>query len=224
MRILLIEDEASLVEALIEILKKNKYLIDAVYNGNDGLEFALSGIYDIILLDIMLPKINGLDLLRELRKNHIPTPVILLTAKSEVEDKIIGLDSGADDYLTKPFSANELLARIRAINRRKGEYLGEVLSFKDLSLNKSTYELICKDQSIKLGTKEYQVMEIFLSNPKQIIPKELFLEKIWGYEYEAEYNSIEVYISFIRKKMNLIDTSVKIATARGVGYFLEESL
>lgn len=223
MRILVIEDEVFLSEALTELLKKNKYTVDAVYNGSDGLEYGLTGIYDIIILDIMLPKMNGLDVLRALRNNSISTPVMLLTAKSEVQDKIEGLDTGADDYLTKPFSVGELLARIRAMNRRKGEYLGEILSFRDLSLNKSTYALVCSNQSIKLSTKEYQIMEILLSNPKQIIPKELFVEKIWGYECEPEYNSIEVYISFIRKKMNLINTTVKIATFRGVGYFLEES-
>ena len=221
MRILIVEDEISLVDALTEIFKQSKWMADTAYNGKDGLDFGLSGIYDVIVLDIMLPKMNGLEVLHKLRNQNIKTSILLLTAKSEVQDKIKGLDTGADDYLTKPFSVEELLARIRALSRRRGEFVGDTLSFGDLSLVKNTYELVCKDQSIKLGIKEYQIMELLFTNQRQILPKELFVEKIWGYNCEAEYNSIEVYISFLRKKLSLLNTSVKISTTRGVGYFLE---
>jgi DNA-binding response OmpR family regulator len=224
MRILIVEDEITLAEALSEICKQQKWSADTVYNGQDGLDYGLSNIYDVIVLDIMLPKKNGLEVLKELRKNNISSPVLLLTAKSEIQDKITGLDTGADDYLTKPSSVEELMARLRALTRRKGEFIGDTLAFGDLTLNKNTYELLCKDQAIKLGTKEYQIMELLFKNPHQILPKELFVEKIWGYDCEAEYNSIEVYISFLRKKLNLLETNVKIATTRGVGYLLEETL
>ncbi|HWT26840.1 MAG TPA: response regulator transcription factor, partial [Mobilitalea sp.] len=181
MRILIVEDEISLVDALTEIFKQSKWMADTAYNGKDGLDFGLSGIYDVIVLDIMLPKMNGLEVLHKLRNQNIKTSILLLTAKSEVQDKIKGLDTGADDYLTKPFSVEELLARIRALSRRRGEFVGDTLSFGDLSLVKNTYELVCKDQSIKLGIKEYQIMELLFTNQRQILPKELFVEKIWGY-------------------------------------------
>ncbi|MDF2537298.1 MAG: two component transcriptional regulator, winged helix family [Herbinix sp.] len=224
MRILIVEDETTLAEALAEIIRQQKWSADAVYNGRDGLDYGLSNIYDVIVLDIMLPVMNGLEVLKELRTQGISVPIIILTAKSEIQNKITGLDTGADDYLTKPFSAEELMARIRALTRRKGEYIGETLSFGDLTLYKNTYELFCQKQSIKLGIKEYQIMELLFHNPRQILPKELFIEKIWGYDSEAEYNSIEVYMSFLRKKLNLLETTVKITTTRGVGYLLEESV
>ena len=158
MRILIVEDEYSLADAVTAILKKEQYFVDAVYDGRDGLDYALSGIYDLILLDIMLPKMNGLDVLKEIRKNNISTPVMLLTAKSEVDDKIKGLDCGADDYLTKPFNKGELLARVRALTRRKGEIPSNELAFGDIVLNQSTYELSCGTQSLKLGAKEFRII------------------------------------------------------------------
>ena len=221
MKILVVEDEEALAEALSEILKRNKYSVDAVYDGEDGLEYAMTGLYDCILLDIMLPKMNGLDVLRILRKKHISTPVLLLTAKSDIEDKITGLDSGADDFLTKPFVSGELLARVRALTRRKGEVITDEFTYGDVALNKSTFSLSREGQFVKLSSKEYQIMEMLMANPKQLIPKERFIEKIWGYESDVEYNNVEVYISFLRKKLHVIGSDVTIKTARGIGYFLE---
>ncbi len=221
MKILVVEDEVALAEALSEILKRNKYNVDTVYDGEDGLEYGLTDIYDCIILDIMLPKMNGIDVLKTLRKRHISTPVLLLTAKSDVEDKIKGLDSGADDYLTKPFISGELLARVRSLTRRKGEVVTDEFTFGDIALNKSTFSLSREGQFLKLSLKEYQIMELLIANPKQLIPKERFIEKIWGYESDVEYNNVEVYISFLRKKLSAIGSSVTIKTARGIGYFLE---
>ncbi len=221
MKILVVEDEEALAEALSEILKRNKYSVDTVYNGEDGLDYALTDIYDCILLDIMLPKMNGLDVLKCLRKRKISTPVLLLTAKSDTEDKIKGLDSGADDYLTKPFVSGELLARVRSLTRRKGEVVTDEFTFGDIALNKSTFSLSKDEQFVKLSLKEYQIMEMLIANPRQLIPKERFIEKIWGYESDVEYNNVEVYISFLRKKLSVVGSNVTIKTARGIGYFLE---
>lgn len=223
MRILIVEDEVSLADAITAILKKEQYFVDAVYDGRDGLDYALSGIYDLILLDIMLPKMNGLDVLREIRKNNISTPVMLLTARSEVNDKIKGLDCGADDYLTKPFNKGELLARVRALTRRKGEIPSNELVFGDITLNQSTYELICAGLNVKLGAKEFKIMQMLMFAPRNIISKDEFIEKIWGYDSDAEYNSIEVYISFLRKKLGAIKSTVQIKASRGIGYYIEEN-
>lgn len=223
MRILIVEDEYSLADAITAILKKEQYFVDAVYDGRDGLDYAMSGIYDLILLDIMLPKMNGLDILKEIRKNNISTPVMLLTARTEVDDKIKGLDCGADDYLTKPFNKGELLARVRALTRRKGEIPSNELEFGDIILNQSTYELSCGSLSVKLGAKEFRIMQMLMFAPKNIISKDEFIEKIWGYDSEAEYNSIEVYISFLRKKLGAIKSTVQIKASRGIGYYIEEN-
>lgn len=222
LNILIVEDEVQLADTLAEILRRNKYNVDAVFDGEDGLEYARSGIYDCILLDIMLPIRSGIEVVRILRQEKNSVPIMLLTAKSEVEDKIQGLDCGADDYLTKPFSTGELLARIRALTRRKGEVEVDYLRFEELMLNRQTYAMIQGDNSMKLSLKEYQIMEILMSNPGQIMPKERFIEKIWGYESDVEYNNIEVYISFLRKKLAAIQSTVQIRTARGIGYFLEK--
>lgn len=221
MRILVVEDEIELADTLAEILKRNRYTVDCVYTGENGLEYGLTGLYDCILLDIMLPVMDGITVLKSLRKNGISTPVMLLTARSEIEDKINGLDCGADDYLTKPFVTSELLARIRSLTRRKGEYVSDDFVFGNLKLNKKTYSLCFNENDMKLSLKEYQIMEMFIANPRQIIPKERFIEKIWGYESDIEYNNIEVYISFLRKKLSSIHANVKIRTARGIGYALE---
>ena len=221
MKLLVVEDEVALAEALSEILKRNKYAVDTVYDGEDGLEYGLTGIYDCIILDIMLPKMNGIDVLRTLRKKHISTPVLLLTARSDTEDKINGLDSGADDYLTKPFISGELLARVRSLTRRKGEVVTDEFTYGDIALNKSTFSLSREGQFVKLSLKEYQIMELLIANPKQLIPKERFIEKIWGYESDVEYNNVEVYISFLRKKLGVIGSKATIKTARGIGYYLE---
>ena len=222
MRLLLVEDEIQLSEALNQILSKNKYIVDAVYNGEDGLDYGLTDIYDVIILDIMLPRLNGLEVLRRLRKGNIKTPVILLTAKGEVEDKVKGLDCGADDYLAKPFATDELLARLRALTRRQGEIINDnLLEFGDIKLNISSYELEGPCNSIKLSLKEFEIIRCFMQRPKTIVTKDELISKIWGYDSDAEYNNIEVYISFLRKKLGYVDSSTSITTVRGVGYKLE---
>ncbi len=222
MRILIVEDEQRLAEALAQILSKNKYTADISTDGESGLDNALSGIYDAIILDVMLPKVSGFDILRTLRAERITTPIMLLTAKDEIADKVTGLDLGADDYLTKPFSTEELLARLRALIRRKSDAVCEnTLFFSDLSLNLDTFELLCKDRSVKLGLKEFDIMKLLLSYGSRIISKEMLIEKVWGYDSEAEYNNVEVYISFLRKKLAHIKSNVCIKTVRGVGYSLE---
>lgn len=222
MKLLVIEDEMQLADALSELLKRNMYSVDVFYNGIDGLDNALTGIYDCILLDIMLPGMNGIEVLRNLRAEKINTPVLLLTAKSEIDDKINGLDCGADDYLTKPFVTGELLARVRALTRRKGEIVDENrMEYNGLELHKNTCSISCGGSDVKLSLKEYNVMEMLIANPKQILPKERIIEKIWGSESDVEYNNIEVYISFLRKKIASVSADVQIKTARGIGYFIE---
>lgn len=221
MKVLLIDDERQLCDALAAILRKNGMESDAAYDGESGQDAALTGVYDLIVLDVMLPRKNGLEVLRALRAERVSTPVLMLSAKSEIPDKISGLDLGADDYLTKPFDAGELLARVRALTRRKGEPVGEELTFGDLSLCAQTHEVTCNGRSILLGRKEYLILEMLLRNPRQIIPKERFLEKIWGFDSDAEYNAIEVYLSFLRKKLAALSSRVAVRSVRGTGYRLE---
>ena len=221
MKILIVEDERQLSEVLVVLLKQNLHEVDAVYNGIDGEDYAMTGIYDAIIPDIILPGKNGIEVLRSLRKQGNATPILLLTAKSEAEDKIKGLDIGADDYLTKPFVTGELLARLRAITRRGSEFIGDELRAGNTTLDKNTHELCGKNGSVKLAAKEYQIMDMLFQNSTQIIPKERFVEKIWGFDSEAEYNSIEVYISFVRKKLTAIGSNVQIKAVRSVGYCLE---
>ncbi len=223
MRLLLAEDEQDLSKALCAILKHNNYSVDAVYDGQDALDYGLSENYDGIILDIMMPKKNGIEVLTELRKSGVDTPVLILTAKGEVDDKILGLDSGADDYLTKPFAMGELLARIRALTRRKADFTPNLLSSGNLSLNRETFELSVDGESIRLGNKEFQMMEMLMSNPGRLISTEQFMEKIWGYETEAEINVVWVYISYLRKKLASLKASLEIKAVRGVGYTLEET-
>lgn len=222
MRLLLAEDEKELSKALCTVLKHNNYSVDPVYNGQDALDYGLCENYDGIILDIMMPKMNGLDVLKKLRENGISTPVLILTAKSEIEDRITGLDTGADDYLTKPFAMGELLARIRALTRRKSEFSPNLISYGNLSLNRETFELSVSENSVRLGNKEFQMIEMLLSNPGRLISTEQFMERIWGYETEAEINVVWVYISYLRKKLNSLGSSVEIKAVRGVGYTLEE--
>ncbi len=223
MRVLVVEDEESLADIIGELLRKEGYFADVVYNGRDGHDYAVADIYDLILLDIMLPGMNGVDVLRLIRQKGIQTPVMLLTAKSRPEDKIAGLDAGADDYLAKPFNNGELLARVRALTRRKGEIPANELTFGDVTLNQSTYELSCAGNSVKLGAKEFKIMQMLLFAPKNIISKDEFMDKIWGYDSEAEYNSIEVYISFLRKKLHAVKSKIQIKASRGIGYYLDDS-
>lgn len=200
MKLLLVEDERELSEALFQILTNNKYSVDAVYDGEDGLDYALTGVYDVIVLDTMLPKLNGLSLLKQLRKSGISTPVIMLTAKSQIEDRVRGLDLGADDYLTKPFATEELLARLRSITRRKGNVVNDnILTYGDISLNLDTYDLDVNNENIRLTLKEFEIIKYFMERPKCVVSKDDLITKLWGFDSEVEYNNIEVYISFIRK-------------------------
>ncbi|MEF2966674.1 response regulator transcription factor [Paenibacillus sp. M1] len=224
MRILIVEDEVHLAEALTQILKKNNYSVDTVHDGQTGLDNALSGIYDLLLLDIMLPGLDGITLLKTIRSQGIATPVIMLTAKGEVDDKIAGLDYGADDYVAKPFSTGELLARIRAAMRRKGEVVPEdSLKFGDIELNTSTLKLICNGKELKLILKESELLELLITRKQAVTSKEQIIEKLWGFDSDAEYNNVEVYISFLRKKLTFLNAAVRINTIRGVGYVLEET-
>lgn len=222
MKVLIVEDEIRLADTLSQIMTENKYMADAVNDGKAGFDYAMSGMYDIIVLDVMLPEMNGFEVVKLLRKNKISTPVILLTAKDEVADKINGLDCGADDYLTKPFVPEELLARIRALTRRQGEVIMNEISFADLTLNLSTFMLQKDSKSIHLGLKEFEVMRLLITNPLVIVSKEDMISKIWGVESEAEDNNVEVYISFLRKKLLYLGSKVNIITQRKIGYFLEE--
>lgn len=223
MKILVVDDERALTQALEAILKQQKYLVDCAYNGIDGYDKAISGIYDLIVLDVMMPGMDGFTLLKKLRQNKIDTPVLVLSAKSETSDKIDGLNIGADDYLTKPFHTDELLARIKALLRRKEVFTGDVLAFGDLILDRDTYELRCGENSIVLGKKEFQILEMLILNKGKRIDKEKFIEKIWGFDTNAEYNTIEVYISFLRKKFFAVGTKTEIKSLRGIGYTLTEN-
>ena len=221
MRILVVEDEIGLADAIGAILKKERYIVDIANDGQTGLEYALTDEYDCIILDIMLPKMNGLDVLTYLRVKEIETPVLLLTAKSEIDDKIKGLDCGADDYLTKPFSTGELLARIRAMTRRKGIVVDINPKYGDITLDLKKGEIVCGTGSMVLGRKEFQMMELLMSNAGQIVTKEAFVKKIWGYDDDSEYNNVEVYISFLRKKLAMLNSKVQIKTRRSIGYCLD---
>ncbi len=220
MRLLVAEDEKDMSNALCAVLKHNNYSVDTVENGCDALDWALAGNYDAIILDIMMPGMNGLEVLRRLRAKGIGTPVLMLTAKSEIDDRITGLDAGADDYLPKPFSMGELLARVRAMSRRNGSFTPNLLEYADISLDRSSYELICKNERVRLGNKEFQMMEMLMSNPARLISTEHFMEHIWGYDANAEINVVWVYISYLRKKLSLLGSSTEIRAARGVGYML----
>ena len=221
MKILIVEDEKRLAQALSQIMKEAKYQADVAYDGADGLELALYGDYDVIVLDVMLPKKDGFSVVRELRAAKNKTPVIMLTAKDEIQDKISGLDKGADDYMTKPFVPEELLARIRALSRRQGEVIVEELVFEDLSLDISNAELRCKDKNIHLSFKEFEIMKILLSNQKTIVSKDTLISKVWGDDSDAEDNNVEAYISFLRKKLSFIGSKVVLTTIRKLGYKLE---
>ena len=221
MTVLVVEDERNLSNVICGILKENKYKCDAVYNGTDGYDYASSGIYDAIILDVMLPGIDGFEVVRRLRKDKNQVPVIMLTARDSLSDKVKGLDAGADDYLTKPFQVEELLARLRAITRRKGEVMVNELSVEDVTLGLSTCLLSKGDKSIKLGYKEFEIMKLLMANPKNIIQKEEILTKVWGYDSDAEDNNVEVYICFLRKKLAFLKSRLTIATVRKIGYNLE---
>lgn len=216
------EDERPLARALVKILEKNNYSADAVYNGEDALLYLDAGNYDVVVLDIMMPKMDGITALKKLRSAGNTIPVLLLTAKSEVDDRVTGLDSGANYYLTKPFETKELLATIRAITRTQTE-VDNKLYFGNISLDRSTFELSSSKSSFRLANKEFQVMEMLISAPHNIIPAERFMERIWGFDAEAEINVVWAYISYLRKKLSALDANVTIKSFRNIGYSLEES-
>ena len=223
MNILIIEDEYSLADAVAETLKNENFNVCIKTNGEDGEDEALTENYDLILLDVMLPKKNGFEILRYLKQEKIKTPIIMLTAKSEIDDKLNGLENGADDYVTKPFSMRELMARIKAVLKRTNNIEDtNCLEFGDLRLDIKNAKLKCNDNEIQVSGKELELLEQLLLNKNQILSRENLLERIWGYENEAEYNNVEVYITFIRRKLKLIDSKVNIKAVRGIGYKLEE--
>lgn len=223
MRILLAEDEHSLSRAVVALLEKNHYSADAVYDGEEALAYLEEGNYDALILDIMMPKVDGLEVLRRLRQQGNPIPVLLLTAKSEVEDKVTGLDMGANDYLTKPFSTAELMARIRAMTRSQtGGQVTSRLTLGNITLDQTTFELSSPSGSFRLANKEYQMMELLLRNPRQLIPTERFLERIWGYDSEVKLSVVWVYISYLRKKLAALQADIQIKAKRNAGYSLEE--
>ena len=221
MRILIVEDEVRLAEALAQIMAEQKYQVDQVHNGADGLDYALTAQYDVIVLDVMLPKLDGLEVARRPRSAHVSTPILMLTARDEISDKVKGLDCGADDYMTKPFDAGELLARVRALTRRQGEVLGERLVVDDLTLDLSSRCLSREGKSVRLGFKEFEVLRLLMSAPRAVVPKEDLITKVWGMESDAEDNNVEAYISFLRKKFAFLGSRVAIGTVRKVGYHLE---
>lgn len=222
MRLLIVEDEVRLAEALAQIVSEQKYQVDVVHDGESGLDYARSGLYDAVILDVMIPKRSGFEVVKKLREEKSTVPVLLLTAKDEISDKVTGLDCGADDYMTKPFSPEELLARVRALTRRKGEVELSTVSFADLTLNLSTYSLECGAKSVRLGHKEFEVLRLLMKRPEMVIQKEEIIVKVWGVESDAEDNNVEAYISFLRKKFFFLGSKVNIGTVRKVGYRLEE--
>ena len=221
MKLLYAEDEPAMSEAVVDILTYHKYSVDPVYDGDTALDYALNGQYDGIILDIMMPGLSGLEVLRQLRSAGCRTPALLLTAKAEIEDQVQGLDLGAGDYLPKPFPMELLLARVRALLRRREEYTPNLLRCGNVTLDQKSCELSCNGQSFVLPRLEYQLMELLMLNQNLVIPKESLLVKIWGYESDAEDNNVEVYVSFLRKKLAHLHAKVKIRTIRMVGYCLE---
>ena len=222
MRLLLAEDEKALSKALTTILERNHYSVDAVYDGEEVLAYLQSDTYDAVILDIMMPKKDGIEVLKELRKAQNNIPVLLLTAKAEIDDKVLGLDAGANDYLTKPFHTRELLARIRAMTRVNTSQMNSLIQMGNITLNQATLELSSNYGSVRLANKEFQMMEMLMSNPHNLIPTERFMEKIWGYDSEAELNVVWVYISYLRKKLLALHANIQIKATRNAGYSLEE--
>ncbi len=223
MQVLIVEDDIRLAQALGQILEENHYQVDLVHDGDQGLAYAESGSYDVIILDVMLPRKSGLEVVAELRRADVATPVLMLTARTTVQDKITGLDSGADDYMTKPFSPAELLAHLRALTRRQGQVVFEKIDFGDISLNLESHDLSCGSKSINLSYKEFSIANILISSKGQIISKDMLISKVWGVESSAVDNNVEAYISFLRKKLKFLGSNTQIETVRKVGYRLESS-
>ncbi len=222
MQILLVEDGISLSNALKKILEQNGFSVDAVYDGLSAVDYAENNRYDLIILDIMLPKMDGFEVIRTLRNDRIDTPVLMLTAKSTMSDKVSGLNYGADDYMTKPFNVEELLARVGALTRRKGSVIVNTLTYKDISLNVNSAMLTCKNESVQLSRKEFEVLKVFLYNPTMTVTNDILINKVWGMDSEATYNNVEVYISFLRKKLKYLNSDVSIKKIHKLGYRLED--
>lgn len=223
MQVLIVEDDIRLAQALGQILEENHYQVDLVHDGNQGLAYAESGSYDVIISDVMLPRKSGLEVVAELRRANVATPVLMLTARTTVQDKITGLDSGADDYMTKPFSPAELLAHLRALTRRQGQVVFEKIDFGDISLNLESHDLSCGSKAINLSYKEFSIANILISSKGQIVSKDMLISKVWGVESSAVDNNVEAYISFLRKKLKFLGSNTQIETVRKVGYRLESS-
>lgn len=221
MQVLIVEDDIRLAQALGQILEENHYQVDLVHDGDQGLAYAESGSYDVIILDVMPPRKSGLEVVAELRRANVATPVLMLTARTTVQDKITGLDSGADDYMTKPFSPAELLAHLRALTRRQGQVVFEKIDFGDISLNLESHDLSCGSKSINLSYKEFSIANILISSKGQIVSKDMLISKVWGVESSAVDNNVEAYISFLRKKLKFLGSNTQIETVRKVGYRLE---
>ncbi len=221
MNILLVEDEISLSNAVKKILEQHGFIVDAVYDGQSAVDYATGMDYGLIILDVMLPKLDGFEVLRILRRDGVNAPILMLTARSTVPDKVTGLNSGADDYMTKPFDTEELLARVGALTRRTGEVIVETVSYEDLTLGIKSALLSCGEQSVQLSRKEFEVLKIFMYNPSMTVTKDMLISNVWGIESEATDNNVEVYISFIRKKLKYLKSRVTIRTIQKIGYRLE---
>ncbi|MCM1056624.1 MAG: response regulator transcription factor [Firmicutes bacterium] len=222
MRLLIAEDDRDIVKALTALFEHNNYSVDAVYNGKEGCDYALEGNYDGIIMDVMMPGMDGLEVLRTLRKAGIKTPVLLLTARGELEDRVNGLDAGADDYLPKPFAASELLARVRAMLRRRENYQDDILAFEGLCLNPATFELSFQGENLRLVSREFQMLQLLMQSPGSLISTEQFMERIWGWDSDVEVSIVWVYISNLRKKIDKLKAPVNIKAVRGAGYCLEK--
>lgn len=222
MRLLIAEDERDLAEALTVFFEKNKFSVDTVFDGRDAYDYGSGGDYDAVILDVMMPKMDGIEVLRRLRADGVKTPIMMLTAKAEKDDRITGFDSGADDYLPKPFAPDELLSRVRAMLRRREDFTPTVISFGDLKLNISSGLLSCDTNSVRLSGREFQVMEMFMRRPNTVLSADLIMERVWGWDNEAEINVVWVHISNLRKKLKSVGSAVSIYANRGLGYVLEE--
>lgn len=223
MRILIAEDETELAKGLKFLLEKNKFTVDIVNNGAEALTYFQSRDYDVVILDIMMPKVDGLEVLRQIREAGSGVPVLMLTAKAEIEDRVVGLEAGADDYLPKPFASPEFIARVKALSRRNAGYTETCLSFGTVQLDCNRYEMSCGNRVVRLNNKEFQVMELFMRNPRFVFSTAHLMDKIWGQDSEADISVVWTYVGFLRKKLKELDADVEIRTARGAGYFLEES-
>ena len=222
MKLLIAEDERDLAEALTAFFEKNQFTVDAVYNGQDAYDYAIAGGYDAVILDVMMPKLNGIEVLRRLRLDAFSAPVMMLTAKAEKDDRVEGFDAGADDYLPKPFAPDELLSRVRALLRRAGDYKPTVLTFGDLALDCAAGTLSCGRETVRLSGREFQVMELLMRSPRMLFSAERIMEQVWGWESEAEISVVWVHISNLRKKLRAIGSAVTVRAVRGMGYLLED--